>query len=152
MNKSCPECGAKLSRETRSVSYTYKGHHIEISQPGEWCPACNEGVLSRDDMKATEKALHDFKARIDGLLTSDEVREIRKRIALSQKAAAEIFGGGPNAFSRYERGEAMQMKAVDTLLRLLDKHKELVTEVKAMMPAGGSSSHIEGSGKDRRVV
>lgn len=130
MSKVCPECGGEMVRETRNVPYTYKNQVIEVKQPGDWCNACGEGVLTVTDIKATEKELHDFRAKIDGLLTSDEVRKIRKRIDMTQQVAAEIFGGGPNAFSRYERGVATQTKAVDCFLRILDKHKELVAEVK----------------------
>ncbi|MEN8170901.1 MAG: type II toxin-antitoxin system MqsA family antitoxin [Pseudomonadota bacterium] len=129
MSKVCLECGGEMVREVRKVPYTYSGQVIEVEQPGDWCNACGEGVLTVADMKATELELHDFRAMIDGLLPSYEVRKIRKKLNMTQKVAAEIFGGGPNAFSRYERGEAIQMKAVDNLLRLFDKHKELVAEV-----------------------
>ncbi len=130
MSKVCPECGGKMIRETRSVPYTYKDQTIHVEQPGDWCQACGEGVLTVADIKATEKELHDFRIKVDGLLTSDEIRTIRKKLKLTQRDAAAIFGGGPNAFSRYERGEATQMKAVDVLLRLLDKHPSLVDEVR----------------------
>lgn len=129
MSKVCPECGGEMNREVRLVPYTYKDQTIQVEQPGEWC-ACGEGVLSPADVKATEKALHDFHAQVDGLLTSEEVRQIRKRLKLTQKAAGELFGGGPNAFSRYERGEATQMKAVDVLLRVFNKHPKLLNEIK----------------------
>lgn len=42
---------------------------------------------------------------------------------------ANAFGGGPNAFSRYERGGTFQPKALDALLRLLDRHPEFLDEV-----------------------
>ena len=31
--------------------------------------------------------------------------KVRKKLALDQREAAEIFGGGVNAFSRYENGK-----------------------------------------------
>ena len=36
---------------------------------------------------------------------SKEIRRIRRKLGLSQIAAARLTGGGHNAFSRYERGE-----------------------------------------------
>lgn len=43
--------------------------------------------------------------------------------------AAKIMGGGHNAFSRYERGAATPVPAVMNLLRLLDRHPELLREL-----------------------
>ena len=57
---------------------------------------------------------------------SKEIRRIRRKLGLSQVAAARLTGGGHNAFSRYERGEATPLPAVINLFRLLDKHPELL--------------------------
>jgi HTH-type transcriptional regulator/antitoxin MqsA len=40
-----------------------------------------------------------------------------------------LTGGGHNAFSRYERGEVLPLPAVIKLLRLLDKHPELLKDI-----------------------
>lgn len=128
----CLVCGkGKLKRETRLVPFTYRGTAIEVEQPGEWCQACGEGVLSADDMAATTKARHDAIARAEGMLPCDEIRRIRTKLGLSQAEAGERFGGGVNAFSRYERGETMQPRALDQLLRLLDKHPNQLKELVA---------------------
>jgi len=132
MARKCPFCGqGVLERKVIEETYTYKGRSLVIEQPGEFCGHCEEGVLGKEDMAATRKALHDFRASVDGLLVSEEVRRIRKKLKLNQKAAAEMFGGGPNAFSKYERGEVMQSKALDRLLRLLDRHPGMLGEIKA---------------------
>jgi HTH-type transcriptional regulator / antitoxin MqsA len=44
---------------------------------------------------------------------------------------AEIFGGGVNAVSRYENGKTKPPLALVKLLRMLEKHPELIDEVKA---------------------
>jgi len=48
---------------------------------------------------------------------------------LSQATAAKLTGGGHNAFSRYERGEATRLPAVVNLFKLLDKHPDLLKEI-----------------------
>ena len=50
-------------------------------------------------------------------------------MGLTQHEAAEIFGGGHNAFSCYERGQMRPSKSAESLLRLLDKHPELLAEL-----------------------
>lgn len=78
------------------------------------------------------RAIKIFRARIDAEpLTPAEVRRIRKRLGLTQRQADEIFDGGPYSFSQYERGTAQQSKLTDKLLRLLDKHPELIAELAA---------------------
>ncbi len=42
---------------------------------------------------------------------------------------SRLTGGGHNAFSRYERGEAAPLPAVVNLFRLLDKHPELLKDL-----------------------
>jgi len=60
---------------------------------------------------------------------SKEIRRIRRKLGLSQVAAGRLTGGGHNAFSRYERGEAAPLPAVINLFRLLDKHPELLNDL-----------------------
>jgi HTH-type transcriptional regulator / antitoxin MqsA len=128
--KPCPFCNdGKLTQCVRPLSFNYKGSSIKIDQPGQYCNSCDEGIVHGSDIKATEKALHNFRAKIDGFLTTEEIRLIRSKLNLTQQQAAVIFGGGTNAFSRYERGEVRQTKALDQLLRLLDKHPHLLEEV-----------------------
>jgi HTH-type transcriptional regulator/antitoxin MqsA len=58
------------------------------------------------------------------------ISSVRKRLALDQKEAAEIFGGGINAFSRYENGKTKPPLALIKLFKVLDRHPDLLAEVK----------------------
>ena len=59
-----------------------------------------------------------------------DLARIRKKLKLSQLEAAQLAGGGKNAFSRYERGQAKPVAAVINLFRLLDGHPELLNELR----------------------
>jgi HTH-type transcriptional regulator/antitoxin MqsA len=48
----------------------------------------------------------------------------------SRAEAAILTGGGNNAFSRYERGEARPLPAVVNLFKLRDKRPGLLEEIK----------------------
>ena len=65
------------------------------------------------------------------MLGPAEIKRIRKRIGLNQKEAGELFGGGKNAFSRYEQGEVSLPKAVSLLLSLLNKNPKLIDDIRA---------------------
>lgn len=56
--------------------------------------------------------------RSRGLLTGQEIRLIREGLGLTQREAALVFGGGANAFSKYENQEVIQAKPMDVLLRV----------------------------------
>jgi HTH-type transcriptional regulator/antitoxin MqsA len=121
--KSCPVCGGLIIRENRDISLNYNGKEITIDQPGRYCSDCGESFLSSSDLAETGKKRIDFQKEFDHLLKSDEIREIRKKMKLSQRKAGNIFGGGPMAFSKYERGIIKQTRSMDVLMRLINKNK-----------------------------
>lgn len=126
----CPFCGdGTLNRGFNDVEYQYKGHTLLIQQPGTYCDLCHESILEPSDLKSNRRDLQAFRSRVDGLLEPGKIKSARKALGLNQKDAGELFGGGHNAFSRYERGEIAPPKALSLLLELLDKHKELRNEV-----------------------
>ena len=122
----CHACNkGTLHHKKKSQVFTYKGKSITLEQPGLWCDSCEEGILNGEDIAKTEKAFEKFKAKVDGLLTPEEIRHIRKDILkLTQEEAGKIFGGGKNGFSRYERGETKPLPAISNLLKMLERHPE----------------------------
>ncbi len=122
----CHACSkGVLTQKMKKQLFTYKGKSIQLDQPGLWCDVCEEGILSGEDIAKTEKYFDEFKSKIDGLLNPDEIRHIRKDILkLSQEEAGQIFGGGKNGFSRYERGEVRPLPAISNLLKMLERHPE----------------------------
>lgn len=78
---------------------------------------------------AEEAAWLAFCDQVDRQAAS-ELASIRKRLKLTQAQAAKLAGGGKNAFSRYEHGQAKPVAAVINLFKLLDKHPDLIKELK----------------------
>lgn len=129
----CPFCGTEAyHHQTKPLTLRYKSHSITVKQPGYWCDQCGEGVIGGDDRKATQKALQTFRAKIDRLLAPDEIKHIREKLHITQQNASKIFGGGVNAFSRYERGETPIPRPLSQLLKLLNKHPNLLNELNKM--------------------
>ena len=106
----CPCCGAaELIRETRDLSYPYKGKNAIIpAVTGDFCPVCGEVVLNREH--------------------GDRYSEL---IGQFQLQAAEIFGGG-NALSRYENGKTKPPLALVKRLKVLDRHPAWLDEVRTV--------------------
>ena len=71
-------------------------------------------------MKVSDRILNRLKARDEGLLEPEEIRRIRKKLALSQTIAGEVIGGGPRAFQKYEAADLLPSRAISSALALLD--------------------------------
>jgi HTH-type transcriptional regulator / antitoxin MqsA len=128
--KHCLACGGgPLERATKKMSFKYLGAVFTYDQPGAWCQECGEAFLEKSDKEATDLLLADFQARIEGRLTTTDIRRIRKKLGLTQKQAGEMIGGGANAFSRYETGKSYPTRGTENFLRLLDRHPELLKEL-----------------------
>ena len=125
----CPETGLPMVRDTRPMTIAYKGVSATIAMPGWYCDKSGESIHTGDDMQVSDEALRDLKNKVD-LLDGAGVRRIRKKIGLTQREAGAIFGGGPNAFQKYEQGSVTVSKAMSNLLRVLEKHPEEVEELK----------------------
>jgi HTH-type transcriptional regulator/antitoxin MqsA len=129
----CPVCGgAELLRDTRDVPYVYKGESTEIpALTGDFCPACAEVVLDASESDRYGAAVKAFIKQVNAAIVDPGfVAGVRKKLALDQREAAEIFGGGVNAFSRYETGKTKPPLALVKLLKVLDRHPELLDELR----------------------
>ena len=128
----CPSCGVgKLVRDTRDISYAYKGDSTTIpAVRGEFCPACAESVLAAAESKRVSAAMLEFNKEVNASIVDPAfIARVRKKLALDQRQAAAIFGGGANAFSRYENGKTKPPLALVKLLMLLDRHPNLLNEL-----------------------
>lgn len=130
----CPVCGAaELVHDTRDQSYTYKGVTTVLSAVlGDFCTACGESILNSDESRRTMDMMLEFHKQVNAAIVDPAfISDMRKKLHLDQREAAEIFGGGVNAFSRYETGKTKPPLSLVKLLKVLDKHPELLSEVRA---------------------
>lgn len=128
----CMSCGFKgmVRDENKTETIRYAGESITITKLTGWfCPKCRDGVFDDESSQRYAEA-SDRLVMLARQRCREEVRRIRRKLGLTQKEAAAMFGGGINAFSRYERGEIEPGTATMQLLRLLDKHPELLNELR----------------------
>jgi HTH-type transcriptional regulator/antitoxin MqsA len=129
----CLACDvAELITDCRELPYTYKGESTVIENvTGAFCPACDEVVLNATESQRVSAAMLSFNKQVNAArVNPDFITSVRKKLALGQQEAAEIFGGGVNAFSRYETGKTKPPLALVKLLKVLDRHPELLDEVR----------------------
>ncbi len=91
------------------VTYKYPFKEAHCKHCGDYVDPVSitrENYILRSD--AHKKAL--------GLLTSGEIKDIRKKLHLSQTGLAKLLGVGEKNIARYENGER-QIKAIDEAIR-----------------------------------
>ena len=130
--RQCATCGTPgMVYGRRNIAREFEGTTLTVPDMEGWfCTECGE--LEFDDPEEAR----DFFERVTALQKQErsrqaaELRAIRKRLKLTQRQAAELFGGGANAFSDYERGTTRPARATVLLLHLLDHHPELLQELR----------------------
>jgi len=132
MARRCRNCETRKGM-TRFEGETFTIKHAGMTEAVEglsgWrCEACDEVEFDAASARRYAAAGDALVLR-DRARQSKEIRRIRRKLGLSQVEAARLTGGGHNAFSRYERGEVAPLPAVTNLLRLLDKHPELLKDL-----------------------
>jgi HTH-type transcriptional regulator / antitoxin MqsA len=130
----CPVCGAaELIHDTRDQPYTYKCETTVIAAvTGDFCPACAESILDAAESNRVMREMQTFSKQVNAAIVDPEfITNVRKKLDLDQREAAELFGGGVNAFSRYENGKTKPPLALVKLFKLLDRHPDLLNEIKA---------------------
>ena len=129
----CPACGyPKMEKKNKDETLSYSGQSVTVENlSGEFCPACGEGIWDSESNQRLDEAQTALMnaARIK---VSADIRRIRKSLKLTQAELAKHFGLGPLAFSRYERGKNQPPFLLVKVLSLLEKHPDLLEELREM--------------------
>lgn len=127
----CPLCAeGHLHARIEKNQMEYKGQTAELDLHYSVCDDCGSEQSDADQLRANKRTGMAFRKQVDGLLSGAEVRALRDRLGISQTQAAQIFGGGPVAFSKYECDDVAQSEAMDRLLRLAAELPEALDYLK----------------------
>lgn len=124
----CPRCKQQHVAE-KIYSDTVEFRNLTLDVEGLQRYACSDchfhwhtteqTAHNQDVQRAAYQIERDRVRQRDGLLGSAEIAKAREALGLNQREAAQLFGGGFNAFNKYESGEVLQSQAMDRLLRLV---------------------------------
>ncbi len=116
----CPVCEiGTLTSHNEAITFEYKGHKTVIEGTVLTCSTCQESFLDSSHERERQQLLTDERRRVDGLLTSYEVKAIRQQFQMTQAEFSRMLRVSEKTFARYETGQAMQGYAMDDLLRIL---------------------------------
>jgi len=103
----CPVCGTGTLNEIADQSYEFKHGrktHIVGGLLHSVCGECGTSMFLPEQMRANNLRVREFQNHLEDYISPAQVLELRERYELTQTQANQIFGGGPTAFSKYERG------------------------------------------------
>lgn len=126
-NTSCPQCkteDVEVIVYSDTVDFRNMELDVENLQMSK-CKNCShkwttdeQRVHNNSVMRDAYVVVRDELRKKHGLLSGQEITHLREFFFLNQREAAAVFGGGYNAFNKYESGEVLQSYAMDRLLRL----------------------------------
>lgn len=133
----CPLCD---EGELKPIEYgdSFKQGTDEIFVSGlkaSECSSCEGRPILPEQIRYNQVLVADAKREKLGYLKSYEIKEIREKLAITQQQASMMFGGGANAFSKYERGDSIQSEPMDKLLRVAVNCPEVVGILKGEFSA-----------------
>ncbi|MBJ6801985.1 type II TA system antitoxin MqsA family protein [Geomonas propionica] len=148
----CPACGNEMVTEVREETLSYGGELMTLTgMQGQFCTACGEGIWDDQSYRRYTEAQDTLLRTVKDDVSSD-IRRIRKELKLTQSELAEAFGIGKVAFSRYERGETRPPAPVVKLLKLIEKHPELLKEMQELPLQGRFSRDLLPRPQRRKAV
>lgn len=115
----CDVCNMHKEFEVKSEPYKAKVKGVEINTviKVSYCKTCGNEIYNRELEIENDIIVFDEYKKNVGLLTSKEIKDIRKKYHLSQATFAKVLGFGEKTITRYENG-AIQDESIDNLMML----------------------------------
>jgi len=129
----CPSCGhTGMINKVVEERLSYGGKSMTLHEMnGQFCSHCGEGIWDEESYRRYSEAQEGLVRAVKGEPGAD-IRRIRKKLKITQAELALAFGIGKVAFSRYERGETRPSAPLVKLLKLIDRHPDLLDEMQNM--------------------
>lgn len=107
---------------------TYKHLEVEYLSIYEYCEDSDEYIETEDMIRTNSLSMKDAYRRKVGLLTSNDIKNIREKYGVSQKEFSEILNWGQATITRYENHQ-IQDKAHDDILSKIDSDPKWFLEM-----------------------
>lgn len=129
----CWACGeGHLTRRHTGKSVTHEGIVGTIDQTSHVCDECGAVLFSEVDVRENKRSWNRFRKSATMAPLGCEIERMRVGAGLTQRRAAELFGGGPVAFSKYENDDLVPDEAMNKLLRLAIAHPDIVRRLEEL--------------------
>ena len=107
---------------------TFKNTPVRHEAEYEYCERADEYYATEKQLSANDLSLKDSYRHLTGLLSSDEICQVRAKYDISQTDLCTLLGWGGKTIARYENHQ-VQDRAHDTILRKLGSDPEWFLEL-----------------------
>ena len=121
----CPCCMEEHEVKTVKIreQATFKDRLVNYDAVYMYCDAADELYMDERQIQENDIKLKNAYRRAEGLLTSDEISDIRSRYGITQSDLCTLFGWGGKTITRYESHQ-VQDRAHDTILKKIYRDPE----------------------------
>lgn len=121
----CPCCMEEHEVKTVKIKEqaNFKDHHVNYDAVYTYCDAADELYMDERQIQDNDIRLKDAYRRTEGLLTSDEISDIRSKYGITQSDLCTLLGWGGKTITRYESHQ-VQDRAHDTILKKIYRDPE----------------------------
>lgn len=116
------ECAEHLERIERVRDFPIHGTTVLVREELFRCRECGEEEYSLEQAVAAERRAGEIYREQNGFLQPDEIVALRRRWGITQAQLENALGVGRKTVARWEAGRVLQSRALDNLLRAIDRH------------------------------
>jgi putative zinc finger/helix-turn-helix YgiT family protein len=122
----CHKCGAvAVTEKIGPFTVEHDGKCTVIEDRRMVCGSCGTISYRGEQISEHERAVAAAIREIDGLLSADELYQIRTKYRLKQTDMEQMLSTGPKTWTRWERGKVPQSKPTDKLIRAIADDPDL---------------------------
>ena len=127
----CPFCDGGTDAKTQApYQVEFRGKEYLVPDADVMaCDHCGEVFFAPGQSDALQRRASDMAREDMGLVTGAQIAAFRKKHGLTQAVLERAIGAPPKSVARWEIGSVLQSRTVDTFLRLLISHPELLEEL-----------------------
>ena len=119
----CPAGHGKMKLRKSEKEIEFRNVNIVYIEENYTCPSCKLDVATKEQIANTQKTISDAYRSKVGLLSGEEIKQLRKKYKLTQKSLANQMTVGIASIKRWEGG-IIQSKPMDKVLRNVFWNKE----------------------------
>jgi len=137
-----PETGNLLRRGVRPMILQYGSLARELMVAGWYPDDDSDAIHSGADLAQADAVFAELRKAY-----AAHVRQVRKRLDLTQEEAGEIIGGGRRAFQKYESGTAPPSDAAVGLIEILAESPEHLALLRSIRRAPSGARIFRKAGR-----